>query len=69
MNHVIESRRVVCVCVCVGPVEYMGEKSNVYGVLVTEAEGKGIIGGPKCRWTKVKSVGLSKKRIRSHETE
>jgi hypothetical protein len=35
--------------VCAEPVAYMGEKSNVYGGLVTEAEGKRILGSPKCR--------------------
>jgi hypothetical protein len=37
--------------VCAGPVAYvyMGEKSNMYGVLVTEAEGKRIFGSRKYR--------------------
>jgi hypothetical protein len=45
MNHVIELRMVVCAV----PVAYTGEKSTVYGVLVTETEGKIILGSPKYR--------------------
>jgi hypothetical protein len=45
INYVIESKRVMCA----GPVTYMGKKSNVYGVLVTEAEGKRILGRAECR--------------------
>jgi hypothetical protein len=28
----------------------MGEKSNVYRLLVGKAEGKRPLGGPRCRW-------------------
>jgi hypothetical protein len=45
MNRVIESKRMLPA----GPLAYMGEKSNVYWVLVTEVEGKRIYGSPKCR--------------------
>lgn len=34
---------------CAVYVAYMGEKSNVYGVLVAESEGKRILGSPKRR--------------------
>jgi hypothetical protein len=42
--------------VCALPVAYMGEKSNVYGVLVTEAEGNRIFRSTKRRSKNLKSI-------------
>jgi hypothetical protein len=53
--RIIKSRRMRWA----GHVARMGEKRNVYGLLVEKPEGKRPLGRPRCRWMDLLEIGLN----------